>query len=133
MELIKKLQEKENPAFERKEIEILVKNDSTPSHNETQEFIAKKFSIKKENFKIKKISGHFGSREFEIRVNIYPSKKKLEKVEVKTKQEIEAEKKAAEEEAAKKEESSKEKETQKNKDESLKEKEKKEEKSEENK
>jgi ribosomal protein S24E len=153
MKIIEKIQEKENPIFERKEVKVLVNNDSTPSHKDTEEFISKEFSIKPETFKIKEISGRFGSKDFKISVNIYPSKEKLQDVEVKTKQEIEAEKKAiedakkaeeekkkadeekrkAEEETAKKEEALKQEKTQEIKDETPKEEEKKEDNSEENK
>jgi len=86
------LQEKENPLFNRKEIILNINSQITPSTKETEELLAKKFSTKQENIKIKKILGKFGSRTFEISANIYDSKEDKEQTEIKTKKQREAEK-----------------------------------------
>lgn len=79
------LKEKENPLFNRKEIEISIEAEVTPKIQEAEEFISKKFSTSQENVKIKNIKGRFGSKNFIISTNIYSSKEEKEKVEPKLK------------------------------------------------
>jgi len=74
MKEISVLNETENPLFGRKEISIVVDAPSAPAKPEVFEFLAKKFSVPKENVKIKKISGKFGTDTFTIDANIYKSK-----------------------------------------------------------
>ncbi len=87
MEKVIILNKKENPLFNRKEIDISVKNNITPKIYEAEEFISKEFSVAPENVKIKKIKGQFGSRTFVINANIYSSKEEKEKIEPKSKKE----------------------------------------------
>ena len=96
MENFKILNEKENPLFNRKEIQVSVEVEITPSHADVEKLICEKFSTQIENIKIKKISGKFGSRTFTITANIYNSKEDLEKTEPKSKKKVE-EKKQVEE------------------------------------
>lgn len=81
------LQEKENPLFNRKEIEIILETGITPKITEAESFVAKEFSSVPENIKIKKIKGNFGSRKFVISANVYSSKEEKDKVEPKSKKE----------------------------------------------
>ena len=54
---LKILTEKENPFFNRKEIEASIEADITPKKSEAEELISKKFSTNPENVKIKGIKG----------------------------------------------------------------------------
>lgn len=89
MENFKILQEKENPLFERKEIEISIESDITPKKQEIEKLISEKFSSQVENIKVKKILGRFGSRIFNILANIYSSKENKDNIEPKSKKETE--------------------------------------------
>jgi len=89
MENFKILQEKENPLFNRKEIQINVESEVTPSNLDTEKLISEKISTQIENIKIKKILGKFGSKTFTIIANIYDSKEDKDKTEPKSKKEIE--------------------------------------------
>ena len=97
---MKTLKERENPLFNRKEIEISIEANVAPKMQEAEEFIAKEFSSHVDQVKIKKIKGRFGSNNFIITANIYDSKEDKEKIEPKSKKE----KKAAENKEAKTEE-----------------------------
>ncbi|MBA7699350.1 hypothetical protein ES703_108045 [subsurface metagenome] len=66
MENFKILNEKENPLFSRKEIQVGVEAEITPSHLNVEKLISEKFSTPVGNIKIKKISGKFGSKTFII-------------------------------------------------------------------
>ena len=88
------INEKENKLFNRKEIQINIKAEVTPSHKEAKELISKKFSIQPENIRIKKISGKFGTKIFTISANIYPSEAEKNKIEIFSKKEAEKEKKS---------------------------------------
>jgi len=90
---MKIINEKENKLFNRKEIQINVESEVTPSHEETKKLISEKFSTKPENIRIKKISGKFGSKDFEISANIYSSEGEKNKIEIFSKKEAEQEKK----------------------------------------
>ncbi len=94
---IKSTIEIENALFNRKEVEAQVEATITPKNEEALKLIADKYSVPQENVKIKGIYGSFGSQVFKVLANVYKTKEDLEKTEVKTKQEKEAEKKAIEE------------------------------------
>jgi len=79
------LNQKENPMFSRKEIEINLETDITPKITEAEEFVSKEFSANPESVKIKKIKGKFGSNNFIITANIYSSKENKDKIEPKLK------------------------------------------------
>lgn len=85
MEKLKILNEKENPFFNRKEIEMNFEADVTPKISEAEELLSKKFSTAAENIKIKKIQGKFGSQNFTISANIYSTKEDKDKTENKLK------------------------------------------------
>ncbi len=87
------LKQQENPLFKRKEIVVSVEADISPKVSEAEEFIAKEFSTTLENIKIKKIDGRFGSHNFIITANIYPSKEEKDKTESKQKKVKKEEKK----------------------------------------
>ena len=91
MENINIIKKKENPLFNREEIQISVKADITPSNAEIEKLIADKFSTKIENIKIKKIDGKFGSKTFTITANVYASEEDKNKTEIKTKKQKKAE------------------------------------------
>ncbi|MCF7910507.1 hypothetical protein K9L16_02435 [Candidatus Pacearchaeota archaeon] len=86
------IQEKENPLFNRKEISGTIKTDITPNYKDVRKIISDKFSVPIETIKITFIKGKFGSKEFEIRANLYKSKEDFEATEKKSKKELEAEK-----------------------------------------
>ena len=85
------LKQKENPLFNRKEIEVVFESSVPPKMNEAEEILSKEFSSSPENIKVKKISGKFGSTNFLISANIYDSKENKEKIEIKSKKEIKSE------------------------------------------
>lgn len=102
---LKITEEKENKLFNRKEIEGFIESDATPSRQDVAKLLAEKFSVPAENIKIKKITGKFGAKVFDIEANIYSSKEEKDSIELKKKKDGGAEKKADEtEEAAKPEE-----------------------------
>lgn len=84
---IKNIEKRENPLFDREEIEILVEANITPKNSEAEKLVSEKFSAPIENIKIKKIFGKFGSNKFTITANIYASKEDKDKIEPKTKTE----------------------------------------------
>ncbi len=96
---IKKTNETENALFNRKEVEAIVESTITPKNTEALQLIADKYSTPQDNVKIKGIYGSFGSQEFKVLAHVYKTKEDLDKTEVKTKQEKEAEKKAVEDAA----------------------------------
>jgi ribosomal protein S24E len=77
--------QKENPAFNRKELVLSVDTNVTPKITEAEAFIAKEFSSSAENVKIREIKGRFGSTNFIITANIYSSKEEKDKIEDKAK------------------------------------------------
>jgi len=89
---IKILGEKNNPLFNRKEIQVSLFSEISPNKKEVKKLISEKFSAHEENIKIKKISGKFGSKDFLISVNIYSSKEDKERIEGKSKKEHKIEK-----------------------------------------
>ena len=96
MKLTKTFKEIQNPLFPRKEIEIEVSNDVAPKNEDVRKFLAEKYSVPERAVKIHGIYGGFGHQKFKIVAHIYSSKEELEKVEFKSKREVEAEKKAEE-------------------------------------
>jgi len=99
------LKQKENPLFNRKEVEVSVEKDVAPKMQEASEFIAKEFSSHADHVKIKKIKGRFGSNKFIISASIYHSKDDKDNIEPKSKKEKKAaaDKKEAEAKEEKKE------------------------------
>ena len=86
-------EEKENPLFNRKEIKGFIESEIVPSRAETLEILSKKFKVPKENIKIKKIIGKFGSKTFAVEANIYSLEQDKDSIELKKKKEKEPEKK----------------------------------------
>lgn len=103
MKLLKINHEKDNLLFKRKEIELDIESAVAPSREEVAKFLSEKYSKPQENIKIKNILGKFGTNTFTVSSNIYDSFEDKEKVELKKKKEIEAEKKKAEKKAAQEE------------------------------
>lgn len=75
------INERDNPLFNRKEIEGIMKADKTPSYSDVMNLIADKYSVKLETIKVKEIKGKFGIREFNVKVNIYDSEEDKKKIE----------------------------------------------------
>ena len=80
-----RIEQKENPLFKRKEVQIILESEITPTHQDMEKLISEKFSTSAEKIKIKNILGKFGSKTFTINVNIYASKEDKESVELKSK------------------------------------------------
>ena len=85
MENFKVIEEKENPLFNRKEIQFNVQAKISPSRIEIGKLISEKFSTQIENIKIKDIHGRFGSNTFKVTTFIYGSEQDKNKVEIKKK------------------------------------------------
>jgi ribosomal protein S24E len=92
---IKDVHETKNLVFDRKELQAKIISETAPSNKELITFLSKKLSVPEEGIKLKGIHGKFGSKEFKINANIYKSKEDRNKIEIKTKQEAENEKKEA--------------------------------------
>jgi ribosomal protein S24E len=90
------ISEIKNPLFDRKEIEGEIRTNITPSRTDVAKLLSEKFSVPVENIKIRTILGKFGSKIFIINANIYSSKEDKDKIEIKKKKDIEAEKKLEE-------------------------------------
>ena len=91
MKEVKIIKETLNPLFGRKEITIEVSAKTAPGKAETFDFLAEKFKTPKENIKIKKISGKFGTQSFFIETNIYKSKEEKYATELYSKKEKDVE------------------------------------------
>lgn len=78
--------EHKNPLFNRKEINVLMESEITPSHKDVEKMLADKFSVDAEAIKIKTIKGKFGKKEFLIDAHIYHSKEEKDKIERKPKE-----------------------------------------------
>ena len=87
MENLKIIHEKENNLFNRREIQIEINSKITPKKSDAEESISEKFSVPKENIKIIRILGKFGSNDFVITANLYKSKEDKDKIEAKSKKE----------------------------------------------
>jgi ribosomal protein S24E len=81
------IQQKENQLFNRKEIQINLESEITPTHQYVEKLISEKFSTSPENINIKNILGRFGSKTFTINADVYSSKKDKENAEHKSKKE----------------------------------------------
>jgi ribosomal protein S24E len=90
----KVLSERENHLFNRKEVKVQIPSQTHPSYKDVEDFCSKHFKVPEDAVKIKTLKGKFGSKEFVANVNIYKSKHEKDKIERKTKKEIETEKKA---------------------------------------
>jgi ribosomal protein S24E len=101
---IKDIKETKNLVFDRKELQAIIISEDSPSNKEVKTLLSKKLSVPEEGIKLKGIYGKFGSKEFKIKANIYKSKEDRNKIERKTKKEVQNEKKEAEDAKAKKEE-----------------------------
>jgi ribosomal protein S24E len=64
---------KDNALMKRKDVQLFVKADVTPSRNDVVEQVCKKLSCKPEVVRIKKIEGVFGVKSFSVDVEIYNS------------------------------------------------------------
>jgi ribosomal protein S24E len=93
---IKDIHEIKNLVFDRKELQAIIISENSPSNKEVITLLSKKLSVPEEGIKLKGIYGKFGSKEFKIKANIYKSKEDKNKIERKTKKEVEGEKKEAE-------------------------------------
>lgn len=93
---LKILNEVNNPLFLRTEVKAEVEKEIVPSREEVLDLFATKYKADKEAIKIMTIKGKFGSKTFEANAHIYSSIDEKNRIEVKTKQEKEAEKKAKE-------------------------------------
>ena len=108
--------EKENPLFSRKEVQLEVEQQITPSTDEAKDVLVKQFGVDKDLIRIRAIRSRFGTSVFVISADLYKSKEDFNRIVKKTKQEIKAEEdarkaaieaKKAEEEARKAEEEAK--------------------------
>lgn len=79
------IQDKDNSLLNRKEIKILVGGEITPSKNEAEKILSKKFSKPVENIALKRVKGKFGRDTFLIEANIYSSEEDKNKTEPKPK------------------------------------------------
>lgn len=93
---IKDIHETKNLVFDRKELTAKIISEIAPSNNDVIAHLSKKLGVPEEAIKIRGIYGEFGSKEFKIKANIYPSKEHRNKVERKTRKERDAEKKPKE-------------------------------------
>ena len=84
---LKIIKERENNLFKRKEIQLIINSDKSPSRGEVSGLLAEKFSVPVENIKIKKILSGFGSKVFNVEANIYSSKEEKDFIEIKKKKE----------------------------------------------
>jgi ribosomal protein S24E len=84
--------EEQNPLFNRKEIEGMISSNIAPSNEEVAKKLAEKFSTEPGALRIIDIKGKFGSKDFTVRANVYPSKEERDNTEQLTKKEKEAEK-----------------------------------------
>ena len=81
MKDLKIIKQRENPLFNRKEVEISIEANVTPKIKEAEDLVAKEFASHADNVKIKKIKGRFGSNSFIIFANIYHTKEDKDKIE----------------------------------------------------
>ncbi len=75
------IEEKENAFFNRKEVKAVVESKVSPSRSEVRKLLAEKFSIDPEAIKINGIYGKFGSKKFDVGVNVYKSEEDKNSVE----------------------------------------------------
>ncbi len=80
-----KLDTRDNPLLRRKEIELVVRADVTPSKDEAAGYIGARLGVDKELVVIRSIEGKYGVQEFLIKAKVYQTKDDLELVEGKQK------------------------------------------------
>ncbi len=93
---LKILKESQNPLFNRKEVFASAESKINPSNEEVITALSEKYSVEKNAIRINHIKGKFGSNEFTITANVYPTNEERDNVEKLTTKEKEVEKKAAE-------------------------------------
>jgi len=81
MEIIKVTKEIENPLFKRKEIQLEVSAEITPSKTEVDKLLSEKYSSNPDKIRIKRITGNFGSKRFKIEANLYESEEEMYSIE----------------------------------------------------
>lgn len=91
---LKILHQKENPLFNRKEIEAEIVTNSIPKRTDLINHLAKEFSTIADAVTIGRIKGQFGSNLFSITATIYESAEHKNKTEIKTKKQLTVEKEA---------------------------------------
>lgn len=99
--------EKQNLLFDRKEVVATVVSEATPRKADVVEELAKKYKVDGNAILIKKVGTSFGSQKFPVKAHIYKTKEERDKVEFRSKKEIENEKKAEEARLAAEEEAKK--------------------------
>jgi len=100
---LKIIKEEQNPLFNRKEIVATTpKINSSPKKQEIIQTLSEKYSIPTDALRILDIKGKFGTNDFTIRANLYPSNEERNNYERLTKKEIESEKKLLEKPAEEK-------------------------------
>lgn len=82
---IKKINEKEYPLLDRKEVlvKVISPNTPTPSRNDLRKGIAKLFKSKEEMISINKVKQGFGGTEVLVTARIYSNLETLKKIELK--------------------------------------------------
>jgi len=104
---IKIIAEKLNKLFSRREIQLEVVCQVTPSEKESIKIVAEELKVDKNFVRVRNIGGKFGINLFVITADVYESEDGLNSIVKKTKQEIEAKKKEEEGIEAKKKEEEK--------------------------
>ena len=89
--------EKDNPLFQRKEVEGTIKSEIAPSKIDVTKELSTRYKVPEENIVIDTIDGRFGAKEFLLVAQIYQSKEAKDSTETKTKKQRDAEIKATEE------------------------------------
>jgi len=78
---MEKVQEKNNPMFNRKEVTLnLTEVNFPPKKDEAAKIVAEKLSVPEEAVHIEKIAGKFGTNDFIITAEIYSSKEEKDRV-----------------------------------------------------
>lgn len=88
--------EQQNPLFNRKEVFATVESTIIPTKQDVANALAEKYKVDSTALRVLDVKGKFGSQEFTIRANVYPSQEERNNTEALTKKEKEAEAKAAE-------------------------------------
>jgi ribosomal protein S24E len=88
MKNFKVLNDKKNPLFKRRELELEIESMVIPSKSDIQKRISEDFSSPEENIFVKSIKGKFGSRILKIFAFIYDSKEIKESIEFKKKKKL---------------------------------------------
>jgi len=94
---IKIIKETKNLLFPRTEVIAEVEENVVPTKEEVLEALSVNYKVDKESIKVMTIKGKFGLKVFEIIAHVYSSVDDKDRIEVKTKQEKEAEEKVKEE------------------------------------